>query len=71
MPEAEGYLGIINLLTEALKLMDEGEAKELVTRARAETVKQAKQSVTSLEMGMDLGRLLGDLERPEHKRTER
>lgn len=63
MPEAEGYVGIINLLTDALKLMDDGEAKELITRARAETVRQAKQSVTSLEMGMDLGRLLGQEER--------
>lgn len=58
MPEQEGYIGIINLLGQALKLMDEGEAKELVKQARAETVRQAKQSVTSLEMGMDLGRLL-------------
>jgi hypothetical protein len=58
MPEAEGYLGIINLLTEALGLMEGGEAKSLVVQARAETVRQAKQSVTSLEMGMDLGRLL-------------
>lgn len=58
MPEAEGYLGIINLLTEALRLMEDGPAKDLVARARAETVHQARQSVTSLEMGMDLGRLL-------------
>lgn len=57
MPEAEGYLGIINLLKEALPLMDEGQAKLLVAQALKETVKQAKQSVTSLEMGMDLGRL--------------
>lgn len=71
MPEAEGYLGIINLLTEALKLMEEGEAKNLVMKARAETARQAKQSVTSLEMGMDLGWLLGDLEQPGHQRTER
>lgn len=67
MPEAEGYLGIINLLSEALKLMENGEAKDLVAQARAETVKQARQSVTNLEMGMDLGRLLGDLERPGHE----
>lgn len=62
MPEAEGYLGIINLLTKALELMNEGDAKALVTRARAETVRQARQSVTSLEMGMDLGRLLSEEE---------
>lgn len=60
MPEAEGYLGIINLLTEALGLMEDGAAKDLVARARAETVKQAKQGVTCLEMGMDLGRLLSE-----------
>lgn len=65
MPEAEGYLGIINLLTEALKLMEDGEARDLVARARAETAKQAKQSVTALEMGMDLGRLLGENERSD------
>lgn len=64
MPEAEGYIGIINLLTEALRLMDEGEAKALVMRAQAETVRQARQSVTSLEMGMDLGRLLAQEEGP-------
>lgn len=58
MPEAEGYMGIISLLTEALKLMEDGKAKELIIQARAETVRQAKDSVTSLEMGMDLGRLL-------------
>lgn len=58
MPEAEGYLGIINLLKEALPLMDEGQAKLLVAQALKETIKQAKQSVTSLEMGMDLGRFL-------------
>ncbi len=63
MPEAEGYMGIINLLTEALKLMEDGEARDLVAQARAETVKQAKQSVTALEMGMDLGRFLGENER--------
>lgn len=62
MPESEGYLGIINLLTDALRLMEEGEAKNLVAQARAETVKQAKQSVTCLEMGMDLGRLLSEEE---------
>lgn len=62
MPEAEGYLGIFNLLTEALRLMEGGAAKDLVARARAETVKQAQQGVTSLEMGMDLGRLLSDNE---------
>lgn len=58
MPEQEGYLGIITLLTEAISQMEEGDAKELVKKARLETVKQAKQSMTSLEMGMDLGRLL-------------
>jgi hypothetical protein len=62
MPEADGYLGVINLLSEALKLMDEGKAKDLVEQARAETVKQARQSVTSLEMGIDLGRLLREEE---------
>jgi hypothetical protein len=60
MPEAEGYLGIINLLKEALPLMAEGRAKLLVTQALKETAKQAKQSVTSLEIGMDLGRLMAD-----------
>jgi hypothetical protein len=63
MPEAEGYMGILNLLTEALKLMEEGEARDLVARVRAETAKQAKQSVTAMEMGMDLGRLLSENER--------
>lgn len=63
MPEAEGYAGIINLLTEALKLMEEGEAKALVAEARALTVKQTKESLTSLEMGLDLGRLLAEEER--------
>jgi hypothetical protein len=58
MPESEGYLGIITLLTEALRTMDDGPAKDLVTRARAETVRQARQAVTSLAMGMELGRLL-------------
>lgn len=58
MPEAEGYMGIINLLNSALELMDDGDAKELVTRARNETVKQARQSASSLQMGMDLGKLL-------------
>lgn len=60
MPEPEGYIGIIDLLTKALGLMEEGPAKEIVTKARAETVRQARQSVTSLEMGLDLGRLLGE-----------
>jgi hypothetical protein len=68
MPESEGYLGIINLLTEALRLMEEGEAKNLVAQARTETVRQARQSVTSLEMGMDLGRLLSKEE--DRPRTE-
>ncbi len=61
MPEHEGYLGIITLLTNALKLMDEGDfegAKEIVKTARTETVRQAKQSVSSLEIGIDLGQLL-------------
>jgi hypothetical protein len=58
MPEAEGYMGIINLLGAALVLMEEGEAKQLVFQARVETIRQAKQSVTSLEMGIDLGKLL-------------
>lgn len=62
MPEAEGYLGIINLLTSALELMNDGDAKVLVMRARAETVRQALQSVTNLEMGMDLGRLFKEEE---------
>lgn len=65
MPEAEGYLGIINLLTKALDLMNEGDAKALVARARAETVRQARQSVTSLEMGLDLGRILSEDERTD------
>lgn len=71
MPEAEGYLGIINLLSEALKSMEDGEAKTLVLKARAETVKQARQSVTSLEIGVDLGRLLSEDERGDHQRVER
>lgn len=71
MPEAEGYLGIINLLSEALKFMEDGEAKTLVLQARKETIKQARQSVTSFEMGMDLGRLLSEDERADHKRNER
>lgn len=58
MPESEGYLGIIKLLDEALNLMKDSHAKDLVERARAETVSQARQAVTSLEIGMDLGRLL-------------
>jgi len=58
MPEAEGYIGIINLLTDALKLMEDGEAKALITQARALTAKQTRESVSALEMGMDLGRLL-------------
>lgn len=58
MPEAEGYIGIINLLDEALGLMKDGDAKTLVAKARAETARQARQSVTSLEMGIDLGKLL-------------
>lgn len=69
MPETEGYLGIIKLLTQALELMNEGDAKALVARARAETVRQAKQSVTSLEMGIDLGRLLTQEE--DHGRADR
>lgn len=68
MPETEGYMGIIDLLTEALGLMDDGRARELVHQARAETVKQFKSSVTSLEMGIDLGRLLRDEE--NRPRTE-
>ncbi len=63
MPEAEGYLGIIFLLKKALECMPEGDAKVLVTKALCETVRQAKQSVTSLEMGINLGRLLSDQER--------
>jgi hypothetical protein len=70
MPEAEGYIGIINLLTRALELMNEGDAKALVTRARAETVRQARQSVNSLEIGIDLGQLLAQEEKPEDGRTE-
>lgn len=62
MPEAEGYLGIINLLKKAAELMEEGEARELVAQALAETVKQFKQSVSSLEIGMDLGRLMSQNE---------
>lgn len=60
MPEQEGYLGIIDLLTKALDRMEEGPAKEFVEKARTETVRQAKQSVTSLEMGLDLGRVLSE-----------
>lgn len=60
MPEQEGYLGIIELLTKALGLMEEGPAKEIVKKAKAETVHQARQSVTSLEMGLELGSLLGE-----------
>lgn len=69
MPEQEGYIGIINLLTEALKIMEDGEAKELVSRARTETVRQARQSVSSLEIGIDLGTLMSkpDDEGLEHK----
>jgi hypothetical protein len=70
MSEAEGYIGIINLLTAALDLMNEGDAKTLVMRARAETVRQARQSVTSLEMGMDLGHLLAQEEEPGSDRTK-
>lgn len=58
MPEAEGYMGIIKLLSDALSLMSDGDAKELVAQARVETIRQARQSVTSLEMGIDLGKLL-------------
>lgn len=71
MPEAEGYLGVINLLSKALELMEDGEAKILVFQARTETVKQARQSATSLEMGMDLGRLLSENERLDHGRSDR
>ncbi len=60
VPEQEGYLGIINLLTQALAFLEDGPAKDLVGRARAETIRQAKQSVTSLEMGLDLGKLLAE-----------
>lgn len=62
MPEQEGYIGIINLLTKALDLLVEGEGKDLVKQARAETIRQARQSMTSLEIGLDLGRLLGEAE---------
>jgi hypothetical protein len=58
MPEHEGYIGIINLLTEALKLMEDGKAKLLVSKARAETARQMKQSLSSLEIGLELGNLL-------------
>lgn len=58
MPEAEGYHGILTLLSQALALMEPGPAKDLVTQAFQETKKQALQSLTSLEIGMDLGRLL-------------
>lgn len=60
MPEQEGYVGIIAMLTSALELMEEGPARELVVKARAETVRQARQSVSSLEMGLDLGKLLSE-----------
>lgn len=63
MPEAEGYLGIIFLLKKALECMPEGDAKVLVTKALCETVRQAQQSVSSLEIGIDLGRLMADTER--------
>lgn len=62
MPEQEGYIGIITLLTEAILLMEEGDAKDLVKKARLATVNAAKQSMTSLEMGIDLGRLLSEQE---------
>lgn len=62
MPEQEGYLGIIKLLAAALDLMPEGTAKVLVTKAKDETVRQANQSVTSLEIGMELGKLLSEEE---------
>lgn len=65
MPELEGYYGIIFLLKKALECMPEGDAKHLVTQALAETVRQAKQSVSSLEIGIDLGRLLADEERSD------
>lgn len=60
MPEQEGYLGIIGLLTQALEIMEPGEAMDLVRQARAETVRQAKLSVSSLEMGMELGKLFSE-----------
>jgi hypothetical protein len=58
MPEQEGYLGVIRLLEMALARMPDGEAKLLVTKALLETARQARQGVSSLEIGMDLGRLL-------------
>lgn len=66
MPEAEGYIGIINSLKEALDLMEPGEARELVIKAYNATAKLAKQSFSSLEIGMDLGRLLSEEERKEN-----
>ena len=58
----EGYIGIISLLNLALDRMDDGPAKVLVTKARDETILQAKQSISSLEMGLELGELLSEEE---------
>lgn len=60
MPEAEGYLGILKLLDDAMNHMPEGHARDLVQQAYRVTIDQARQSISSLEMGIDLGRLLGD-----------
>lgn len=65
MPEQEGYLGIINMLTEALRaLEDEGKlgykrVEDLIVKARAEVIKQMKHGFSSLEIGLELGKLLG------------
>jgi hypothetical protein len=62
MPEMEGYIGIISLLNLALDRMDDGPAKALVIKARDETIRQAQQSVSSLEIGMELGQYLSEEE---------
>lgn len=62
MPEEEGYIGVINLLRRAESMMDDGDAKVVVHQALLETLKLARQGVTNLEMGMELGRLLKEVE---------
>jgi hypothetical protein len=62
MTEQEGYLGVINLLKRAGSLLPEGEAKDCVRQALQEVVRIAKQGVTNLEMGIDLGQLLARTE---------
>ena len=63
MPEQEGYFGIINLLGKALEALDSqhyAKTEELIMQARLETLRQAKSSVNSMEIGMELERLMND-----------